>query len=236
MRQNVKWRRFHELDTTAKDEFDRLLRGGGTQLDPLPFQHKATVTEALYALAIDPGSYPLGFEVALYPGRGGALNELYWVIRWDGDAELLYANGLDDEAISLLKLYSIIQLLERTEPERAARPWPFAASLAVHQEVVRLFWRAFVVPELHAEGVTLKQSERRARTNYPDDAGADGPTKTETVRGYAEDLRRRGLERSEASRRLQSRFGFGRSRANKILVDIGWRARAPRSVASPARR
>ena len=215
MRKHIRYPRLHESRATAAEEFERLLKSALAGLWHLPDQHRPTAEQALTEAGLDP-AYAMrgrGFEIAVWRSL---LGEPDYEVRWIGFDEI--ESQFPDDVVAAAKLLHLLKFIQDRAHREGIANTPELSWFLIKQEVLRYFWIAFVVPELHAEGVTLKQSARRSRTNrHPiDDTVTDVPD----VRVFALELQRSGLLRPQARARLMERYGFSRRRAYAILEDV----------------
>lgn len=217
MPKHVRYDRLHEMHTTATEEFERLLRGTVDQLWHLPYQHRATIEQAIHEAGLDlvADTAGRGFEIGIFGSPYGAFTY---------DARISWINFEDQEAqhssetVAALKLLHLLLWIEKNAHKAAIETTPVLAMIHIKQEFMRHFWTAFVIPEIHAEGVTLKQSERRSRTNsHP---GEHDTTVTADVRAVALQLLRKGMERARARDELMSRYNINKRRAYQILEEV----------------
>ncbi|NVZ10648.1 hypothetical protein HW932_15400 [Allochromatium humboldtianum] len=203
MRKHIRYPRLHELSATAAEEFERLLKSALAGLWHLPDQHRPTAEQALTEAGLDP-AYAIrgrGFEIAVWRSL---LGEPDYEVRWIGFDEI--ESQFPDDVVAAAKLLHLLKFIQDRAHREGIANTPELSWFLIKQEVLRYFWIAFVVPELHAEGVTLKQSARRS----------GGPD----VRVFALRLQRSGLSRAQARDRLMERFDFGKRRAYAILEDV----------------
>jgi hypothetical protein len=214
MEKHNPWKRLKELEGTATAMFQRLLGADPQALAHLPYQLNDALTDYLASENVDADEskvFTVDFKINKNPYSGALSSECIW---YPPKNRPSHPTPRIDTALRLMYL---LKWLEGSQ----FRNFPFTGQMLVKQEILILFWAVFVVPELHAEGVTLYQSKRRRRTNSGT-GKTPQPAETDTVRDTAKKLWRSGIDRKEAAARLSSEFGFSVRRANQIQSDIGW--------------
>lgn len=149
-----------EWKPTARYEFERLLKADPDALCFLPTQHMGTVESVLseFGLTLDHArGIVANFALTVNPYQAHSMGS---EITWEG---LEAFDQYSDRARAALCLAALMLWLRDGAPQFVDAP--FAARLIIHREVLRLFWTALVVPELHAEGVSISQRKRRTNTD-----------------------------------------------------------------------
>lgn len=217
--------RLEELGESALSEFHRLLIAPTPDvLLHLHDQHRQTCEELLKGYDLSWSNIE-GVVCETRVDQNPITGRRYARCEWTTPRKLLDLDSPDmppdDHWRAVVMLSTLVRYLGSDEGKAALRGGPAEGRERIHREVLRAWWFALAVPELHRRGVSIFQSENRKRTNYH-----DGFTHTgNEVKKCARKLREDKIEREDARDRLMNRYGFSARRANQILSDIGWPGR-----------
>lgn len=212
--------RFRKLRTSATLEFQRLLIAGESAILLLPSQHRSTVREILAGHGLTEAD-----DALIYCDLSVNLAHGLWAPRadWAGDKKIA---DLPQDAISALALSKLLTYVE--SGQYCAQP--LEGRLVVRNQILLIWWDLFVIPELETLGHSRTNSRNRAHTNS---RAGKVPVPTASVEAFARGLLNKGIPRDEAQERLIEQFGFGVSRANKVLAKVGYIAQRGRKKNTP---
>ncbi len=95
------------------------------------------------------------------------------------------------------------------------RSQPLVGRLVIRNEILRLWWSAFVIPELKQRGVSEANSNRRRRSN-----SRRGAIPGKPLVEHAKDLLKKGFSRDAAKDELAGKAGT--SQVNRALAEAGY--------------
>lgn len=197
--------RLRAFRTTATREFSRLLAAGEGALFHLPEQHWPTVRELLAKHRLteaDVGRFECTFELKLEHGFWRPQSD------WLGPKA---AEKLPPEALAAIGLALMFSYIESGQ----YRSQPLVGRLVIRNEILRLWWSAFVIPELKQRGVSEDARDRRSRTN-----SRAGSVSEKPLADQAKELLKKGFSRDAAKDKLAGKAGD--SQVNRALAEAGY--------------